>query len=151
MNCRHGENYTDESNFFPTSLFARMWTEHSNISPAKGFQRMATDETVLDLELVSCIFLSVVSLHWERHLATQSSSFLKLSKHLLLLPKTVQVRQFHKANKENSLDPEFSGCNAVSHCLTMHGFRTGKTQNSRVLNQLCCAQSLSCVRLFVTP
>ena len=81
----------------------------------------------LDLELVSYIFLSVVSLHWERHLATQSSSFLKLSKNLLLLPKTVQVRQFHKANKENSLDPEFSGCNAVSHCLTMHGFRTGKT------------------------
>ena len=99
MNCRHGEHCIDESNFFPISLFARMWTEHSNRSPAKGFQRMATDETVLDLELVSCIFLSVVSLHWERHLATQSSSFLKLSKSLLLLPKTVQVRQFHKAKK----------------------------------------------------
>ena len=151
MNCRHGENCIDESNFFLISIFARMWTEHSNITPAKGFQRMATDETVLDLELVSCIFLSVASLHWERHLATQRSSFLKLSKSLLCLPKTVQVTQFHTADKENSLDPELSGCNAVSHCLTTHEFRTGKSQNSRILHQLCCAWLLSCVRLFATP
>ena len=91
MNCRHGEHCIDESNFFPISLFARMWTEHSNISPAKGFQRMATDETVLDLELVSCIFLSVVSLPlgwpWEaqsspRVAQTRSQRYRKIRKHV---------------------------------------------------------------------
>ena len=136
MNCRHGEHCIDESNFFPISLFARMWTEHSNISPAKGFQRMATDETVLDLELVSCIFLSVVSLHWERHLATQSSSFLKLSKSLLLLPKTVQVRQFHKAKKI----PLIQSFQDVRLCLTASSCMDSEQEKARILGYwISCA------------
>lgn len=126
MNCRNVENWLDESNFFSYCYLSKNVDSQSipiYLLP-KAFGEWLQTEVALELESVSWFFL-LLSASLGNTPATQNISFLKWSESLLLIPKTVQDRQFHKAN--NSLDSEFSGCYAVAQSLIMNRFKIGQS------------------------